>query len=101
MRVVFSRATKRDLREIGDHISESSNEAANRFLDVLEARCLGLAKRPLRFRIVYSLDPPVRQAVEGRYRIFYSVREDHVLIERILSSSRHIDEGVFGRCVSA
>ena len=97
MRIVFSRDTKRDLREIGDHISESSNEAANRFLDVLEARCLGLTKRPLRFRIVYPLNPPVRQAIQGRYRIFYSVRDDHVLIERILASSRHIDEGVFDR----
>ena len=97
MRVVFSRATKRDLREIGDHISENSREAANRFLDRLEARCLGLATRPLRFRVVFPLDPPVRQAIHGRHRIFYSVRGDHVLIERILSSSRHIDEGVFDR----
>ncbi len=78
MRIVFSRATKRDLREIGDHISENSREAANRFLNLLEARCLGLAKRPLRFRVVFPLDPPVRQAIHGRYRIFYSVRDDHV-----------------------
>ena len=56
---------------------------------------MGFASRPLRFLIAYSLDPPVRKIVEGRHRIFYSVREDHVLIERILSSARQIDTSAF------
>ena len=97
MRVVISTAAKRDIREIGDHIARDSRQAANRFLDRIEARCLGLRTRPVRFLIAYSLNPPVRKIVDGCYRIFYSVREDHVLIERLLSSARQIDTSAFNR----
>jgi toxin ParE1/3/4 len=97
MKVILSSAARRDIREIGDYIAKNSRAAATRYVDVLEGRCMGLGNVPLSCPVLFKLDPPVRRAVEGRYRILYSVRDDHLLIERIIAAARQIGSDDFSR----
>ena len=52
---------------------------------------------PARFPVAFQIDPPVRERIRGRHHIFYSVREDHVLIERVLDSARDVSKAMFKR----
>lgn len=83
--------------EIGDYIASDNRRAAGRYLVSLQSECVGLARMPTRFPLAFDIDPPVRQRIHGRHYIFYSVRADHILIERVLDSARDISTAMFKR----
>jgi len=97
VRVIRSPDAREDVREIADSIATDNRRAAARFVDGIESRCRGLNTLPDRFPVAFPIDPPVRQRLEGRHRIFYSVREDHVPVERVLDSARDVSGALFPR----
>lgn len=94
MRVVIARLARSDIFAIGQYIAGDNFTAADRMIDSLEARCAGLKEFPARFSVVYPRPPPIRRMSEGVYNIFYTVREDHVRIERVLHSALDIGEDI-------
>lgn len=94
MRIVVTRLARSDIFAIGQYIAGDNITAADRMIDALEARCAGLKEFPARFPVVYPGPPPIRRMSEGAYNIFYTVREDHVRIERVLHSALDIGEDI-------
>lgn len=97
MRVELSADARADIQDIADFIALDSRRAAFNYVEQIEQRCRALYRMPHRFPVAYPLDPPVRQRTLGRHYIFYSVRRDHVLIERVLDASRDISAAMFKR----
>jgi len=67
------------------------------FIDEIRARCFLILHTPQGSPLREDLAEGVRIAPFGRYLIFYTVHEDadEVRIERILHSSRDIDQSFF------
>jgi len=97
VRVELSAKAVEDIGQIGDYIAIDNRAAAKRYVEEIERRCRNLRRMPERFPIAFNLTPPVRQRVLGRHYIFYSVRRDYVLIERVLDSARDISSTMFSR----
>ncbi len=92
MRVVISPPARADILDIGRHIGGDSPRAADATMDRLQARCGNLQRLPLRFAVAYPGPPPVHRTSVGSYCIFYTVRADHVRVERILHSARDVTD---------
>ena len=94
MKVFIARQARSDIFAIGQYIAGENIGAADRMMDALEARCAGLKIFPDRFPVAYPDPNPVRRLSEGAYNIFYTVRADHVRIERGLHSALDIGEDI-------
>ena len=97
MKVELSAEAQADIQDIADFIARDSRWAAFDYVERIEQRCRALRRMPQRFPVAYRLDPPIRQRTLGRHYIFYSVRADHVLIERVMDASRDISAAIFKR----
>jgi len=97
VRVELSADARADIQDIADFIARDSRRAAFDYVEQIEQRCRALYRMPNRFPVAYALDPPVRQQTLGRHYIFYSVRGDLVLVERVLDASRDITAAMFKR----
>ena len=97
MRCLFSPLAEFDLEEIGDYIARDNPRRAISFIDEIRARCFLILHTPQGSPLREELGEGVRIAPFGRYLIFYTVHEDadEVRIERILHSSRDIDQSIF------
>ena len=94
MRIVIARLARSDIFAIGQYIAGENVTAADRLIDALETRCAGLKDFPTRFPVAYPGPPPIRRMSEGAYNVFYTVRADHVRIERVLHSALDIGEDI-------
>jgi toxin ParE1/3/4 len=90
MRVVLSRRAEADLAEITDYIALDSPTRAESFEDELLAQSRKIGLSPLAYVARPELGHGIRSCAYGRYGLFFSVREDAVVIERILHGSRDI-----------
>ena len=76
-KVVWPQATLDQLHEIREYIAAENPAAADRVVDSIIARTEQFRGTPfIGARYPEADDPRVRQAVVGRYRIFYRVYED-------------------------
>ena len=83
-----------DLEEMWLHIAQDSPNAADRFIDLIEAGCLSLAQNPHMGRLRPDLRPGLRSFPVRNYLIFYMPMEDGIEIARVLSGFRDV-EGMF------
>jgi toxin ParE1/3/4 len=95
VRVVISRLALSDIVEIGSYIRSDDPVAAEAMMDLLEARCTDLSVLPHRSGVVFPGPPPVRRTTVGSYNIYYTVRSDHVRVERIYHGRRDIGPELF------
>lgn len=93
----MSAEARDDIQAIADFIAIDSRRAATAYVDKIERCCRTPQRMPERFAIAFRLEPVVRQRILGRHYIFYSVRQDHVLIERVLDASRDLSPEMFKR----
>ena len=94
-RVLFSPATKKDLREIKAYIARDSEPRARNVVLRLQAQCRTLADSPGIGRRREDIAPNLRSFPEGNYLIFYRVIEDGIEVARILHGAQDIDAGYF------
>lgn len=80
-----------DLLEIWSFISQDSFEAADRFLDWLEARFDLIATQPHMGRERPELRPGLRSFPVGNHIVFYTPIEDGIILERVLRGSQDIE----------
>ena len=83
-----------DLEEIWSYIGQDSPNAADRFIDLIEAGCLSLTQNPLMGRIRPELAAGLRSFPVPNYVIFYMPLEDGIEVVRVLSGFRDV-EGLF------
>ena len=81
-----------DLETIGDVIAADNPVLAVSFIDELLAVCDRLAARPRAYQRRDDLAAGLRQAVPGRYVIFFTPDQDGVVIERVLHGARRLED---------
>ena len=85
MKVEISAEAESDLEAIGDHIARDSPARAVSFIRELRAKCLDLAEAAEAFPVVHRYKAlGVRRRIHGAYLIFYSVKDDRVVILHVL-----------------
>lgn len=89
-RCIFTTPARQDLRDIHDYIARDDVEAALRFVQRLEQRCLGIVDMPGMGRRRDDLASGLRSVVEGNYIIVYRPMENGVRILRVLQGSRNL-----------
>ncbi|WP_306423558.1 type II toxin-antitoxin system RelE/ParE family toxin [Methylorubrum podarium] len=86
--VVISRRARADLRSIADHIAADNPSRAVSFVAELRERCRSLSETPMQGRPAPEIAPDVRILVFRSYLILHRLRDDAVLIDRVLHSAR-------------
>ncbi len=85
-----------DLLEIWFYIAEDNDQAADRFLDLLDQKCQHLAEFPQSGRRREDLAPELRSFPVKRYVIFYRPTSQGIEVARVLSAYRDA-EAIFHR----
>jgi toxin ParE1/3/4 len=91
----LSRLAEQDLLEIWSYIARDSPNQADRFVDLLTAKCETLARSPELGRRREELGPSLRSFPVARYIIFYRRGDNGIEVARILSAYRDIGQ-LFG-----
>ena len=91
-RCEFTEQAEADLTEIALFIAEGSPRRALSFVAELRDKCAEITERPKVFRLREEYGPGVRVAVHRNYLIFYSVKEDAVVVEHIRHGYRNLEE---------
>lgn len=95
MKVYWTNTARGHLQAIHDYIARTSPEYARRTVDRLTRRSEQIGAFPRSGRIVPEFDiDPVREVLEGSYRIIYAVRTDRIDVLAIIHHARKmlIDE---------
>ncbi len=91
MKVYWTDRAVNDLHAIHDYIARTSPEYAQRMIDRLTRRSEQIGVFPYSGRTVPEFEiEPVREVLEGSYRIIYGIRADRVDVLAIIHSSRQI-----------
>jgi toxin ParE1/3/4 len=91
MKVYWTDRAVNDLHAVHDYIARTSPEYAQRMVDRLTRRSEQIGTFPNSGRAVPEFDiEPVREVLEGSYRIIYGIRTDRVDILAVIHSSRKI-----------
>jgi toxin ParE1/3/4 len=81
-----------DLRAIGDFVAADNPARAVSFVDELLEVCARMAERPASSRRRDDLAEGLRQAIHGRYLVFFTATEQGVVIERVLHGARRLED---------
>ncbi len=94
-RVRFQPLAEADLFALYDYIAHDSGpEAAERYIDRIEAACLALERFPRRGTQRNDIRPGLRtMGFERRATIVFQIRARDVLIVRVLYGGRDIESG--------
>lgn len=87
----FALSAEKDLEEIALFIASDSPRRALSFVAELRAHCARIADQPEAYPLRKEYGAGVRITVHGRYLIFHAIRDDALVIERILHGARHLD----------
>ena len=89
MKLIFSPAALRDLRDIADWIAGDNADIARRFAAELETKARGIVDMPFAFPLVQGFDDlGIRKRNHGQYLILYRVKPGQVRILRIVNGKR-------------
>jgi toxin ParE1/3/4 len=87
----FAPAAEDDLEDIALFIATDSPRRALSFVAELRAHCARIADQPEAYPLREEYGAGVSVTVHGRYLIFHAVRDEALVIERILHGARHLD----------
>lgn len=91
-KLVFRRSAEIDLEDLYDLIADRSGPAvAGGYLDRIEAACLQLTMFPERGRARNDIQPGLRTIGFERAVIVFQVRQESVLIVRVLYGGRDLE----------
>jgi toxin ParE1/3/4 len=92
MKVILSDKAKSDLFRIYSYIEKRSLAAAKEILAQIDKKFEQLAWFPFIGRERSSLAPGLRSALVGKYLIFYLVRDNEIIVVRVIDGRMDIDE---------
>lgn len=90
-RVLLTRHAENDLAGIYDYIAADSPANAAAFVREIEQKVLSLASLPERAPLIPEnvlLGTAYRHLVHGNYRIVFRIREDTVVVLRVIHGAR-------------
>jgi toxin ParE1/3/4 len=91
MSVVFrTRQADADLTEIALQIAKQNPQAADRWLDLIDAKCQTLSRMPEMGRKRFDLSSGLRSLAVNNYVIFYRPLSDGIQVVRVLHGARDI-----------
>jgi plasmid stabilization system protein ParE len=94
--VVITEPAFSDLEKIALYIAKDSPLRAETFVDELVKAALELADRPLAYQLVPRYeDLGIRRRPYGNYLIFYTVRLDRIVVQRILNGAQDYEAILF------
>lgn len=97
MRVIFTDASRVDLRNITIFIAGDSPVRARSFVAELASACTSLADKPLRYPLIPEYENNgLRRRPYGNYAIIYTVGTDAITIARVLHSAMDLDVALGG-----
>jgi toxin ParE1/3/4 len=85
-----SPAAKRDLDDIWYTIGIDNVAAADRVIDLIDARIQQLPEHPLSGPARNDLGDGIRHLVAGQYLVLYRVSEGHIVIVRVFHGNRRL-----------
>ncbi len=96
-RTRFRPKSVEDLEAIADFIAADNPPRAVSFVDEIFARCAAIAEQPRAYQRRDDLATGLRQAVHGRYLIFFTPDEHGpdergIVIERVLHGARRLED---------
>lgn len=95
MKVIVSDLAEADIETITDFIAEDSPRRALSYAAELRAACYGLGDTPYRFAILERYRRfGLRRRVHGAYSIIYRVTDSVVIVLRVVSAFRDMDEAL-------
>ena len=80
-----------DIAGVWDFIADDNPDAADHWVDQLDAQLRLLATQPLMGRARDELAPGIRSFPFGRYLVFYLPISDGIDVVRILHGARDVD----------
>jgi plasmid stabilization system protein ParE len=94
VKIRWSEAALRDLREIGAFIGRDSRDAARRWVEVLQTRAEQVAEAPRSGRIVpeFARDE-IREVLFHNYRIVYFLGRNEIAIMAVFEGHRLFPSG--------
>jgi toxin ParE1/3/4 len=96
MQLKFTHQSLQDLDDIWDYIAQENQDAADGFIDMLREKCRMLSETPEMGRERPEISNGVRSFPVGSYQIFYQIRNNALIIVRLLSGYRDIP-ALFGK----
>jgi toxin ParE1/3/4 len=90
IRVDFSKASERDLREIANYIERDNPRRAITFVRELRERCKSIGQFPKAARMIRVHAHELRLLPFRRYIIVYRIDSERVTVERIWHGARDI-----------
>ena len=95
--VVYSERAEQDLADIAIYTTRQwGEEQCEKYTRILEAACEQLANQPMIGRIAVSKYPGLRRLKRASHVIFYQLREQDILILRVLHRSMLINSQRLG-----
>lgn len=96
MKIHYTPSARTDLLGIGDYIAQDNPRRALSFVEELETVIQTLAAFPFAYPVVRNYEAfGIRYRAYGRYLIFYAVRPEYIVIERVLSASQDYESVLF------
>jgi toxin ParE1/3/4 len=83
---------QKDLHEIGAYIARDNPRRAISFAAELVAKIHQIAERPLSFPLRDEWRDGLRCALHGHYQIIFIIKDEQILILRILHGARNIPD---------
>lgn len=98
MKVILTEPAVSDLEGIALYIAKDSPARADSFVDELVTAAFELAQRPYAYQLVPRFeDVGIRRRPYGNYLIFYAVRADQIVIQRILNGAQDYEAALSPR----
>ncbi|MDB5530440.1 MAG: type toxin-antitoxin system RelE/ParE family toxin [Devosia sp.] len=91
MRVLYTPASLRDLKSIGDFIARDNSKRAKSFVAELRTSCRSLLSDSQRYPLQERWHG-IRRMPVGNYLVLYRVLDNAVQIVRVLHSARDVDD---------
>jgi toxin ParE1/3/4 len=95
-RILRTRASRSDYREIWAYLAARDVAAADRLVDQFDTALKVIASTPRMGRSVDGFAPNLRSFPVGNYLIFYRPLEDGIELIRLLHGARDITSEFFG-----
>jgi len=96
VKVLITEPAFSDLEKIALYIAKDSPVRAENFVDALVAAAYDLCDRPLAYQLVPRYEGKgIRRRPYGNYLIFYTVRADLIVVQRILNGAQDYEAILF------
>ncbi len=92
---IFLYEAEEDLLGIWQFIAEDNDEAADRFVDTLYAKCQLLAMNPRLGPLRTDIAPELRYFPVGNYLILFREHSEGIEVVRVLHGARNLTAALF------